>query len=294
MARPMKEGVDYFPLDVVMDTDVQLLEAQFGVKAFAVYIKLLQYIYGSHGYYGEWSEDIGMLFSRSIGEDRTLVSDIVQAAIRRGLFDEAMYKKYRILTSHGIQKRYFEMTKRRQVLEIRKEYLLVHGVLKKVNARINAVNVDNNSKNACSGTQSKVKERKVKKSRVKNTYTSDSADVVGADAPHFDYQLYIDYWNHHVAEPTGIASVRKAAHWSSARKKNLRARVKAEGAKTVLAVFDMVSDSDWLSGRSGDWQADFDWVIKPANFQKIVEGKYKNRQQAAKETFYDKLARGGR
>ena len=292
MARPMKEGVDYFPLDVVMDTDVQLLEAQFGVKAFAVYIKLLQYIYGSHGYYGEWSEDIGMLFSRSIGEDRTLVSDIVQAAIRRGLFDEAMFKKHHILTSRGIQKRYFEMTKRRQGLEIREEYLLVNGVQKKVNAYINVVNADNNSKNACKSTQSKVKQSRVKQSRVKNTYMSDKADIAGAGAPRFDYQLYVDYWNHHVAEPTGIASIRTADKWSSSRKKNLRARVKAEGAKTVLAVFDQVSASDWLSGRAGDWQADFDWGIKPANFQKIIEGKYKNRQQAAKETFYDKLARG--
>ena len=42
MARPVKEGVDYFPLDVAMDTKVELLEAQFGLKGFAVFVKLLQ------------------------------------------------------------------------------------------------------------------------------------------------------------------------------------------------------------------------------------------------------------
>ncbi|MGN1383429.1 MAG: DUF4373 domain-containing protein [Eubacterium sp.] len=200
MARPQKEGVDYFPLDVTMDTNVQLLEAQFGVKAFAVFVKLLQYIYGSHGYYGEWSEDIGMLFSRSIGEDRTLVSDIVQAAIRRGLFDASMFKKHHILTSRGIQKRYFEMTKRRQVLEIKKEYLLVHGVLKKVNAYNNGVNVNNNSKNARSNTQSKVNKRKVNNSiytapagsRNKARKTRQAANAAKKDKDYLERERLID------------------------------------------------------------------------------------------------------
>ena len=43
MARPVKEGLEYFPLDCDIDQDdkVALIEAQHGIKGFGVVIKLL-------------------------------------------------------------------------------------------------------------------------------------------------------------------------------------------------------------------------------------------------------------
>lgn len=291
----MKEGIDYFPLYVAMDERIELLEADFGIKGFGIFVKLRQRIADKHGYYAEWSDKIAKIFGKRINESASLVSEVVNAAIRENLFDETMYQDFGILTSREIQEEYLGITKRRNNGKggyIENRYSLVHGEQNSKNACKNAKNVSRNAKNVCNSSQRKVKESKVKQSRVKNIYMSDSADIVGADAPHFDYQLYADYWNHHVAEPTGIAAIRKADKWSSTRKKNLRARVKAEGAKTVLEVFDLVSASDFLSGRSGKWQADFDWVLKDGNFQKIIEGKFNNRKQPDHETFYDRLARG--
>jgi hypothetical protein len=42
--------------------------------------------------------------------------------------------------------------------------------------------------------------------------------------------------------------------------------------------FKNVSESDYLSGRKQGttWQATFDWILKPENFIKILEGNYKN------------------
>ena len=51
MARPLKSGVDYFPLDVIMNDDVRLVEAEFGIVGFALIIKLYQRIYRDKGYY---------------------------------------------------------------------------------------------------------------------------------------------------------------------------------------------------------------------------------------------------
>ena len=40
MARPTKAGLDYFELDCHMDEKVELIEAEFGLKGFAVIVKL--------------------------------------------------------------------------------------------------------------------------------------------------------------------------------------------------------------------------------------------------------------
>ncbi|QCX33501.1 helix-turn-helix domain-containing protein [Caloramator sp. E03] len=42
-------------------------------------------------------------------------------------------------------------------------------------------------------------------------------------------------------------------------------------------LFEKVNNSDFLSGRSGKWKACFDWIIKPSNLQKIIEGNYDNK-----------------
>ncbi|WP_186293380.1 replication protein [Chitinimonas sp. BJB300] len=45
--------------------------------------------------------------------------------------------------------------------------------------------------------------------------------------------------------------------------------------------FTAVGESDFLSGKSGAWsQCNFDWLLKQANFVKVVEGNYRNGVQA--------------
>lgn len=38
-----------------------------------------------------------------------------------------------------------------------------------------------------------------------------------------------------------------------------------------------IARSDFLTGKKIEWQADFDWVLKPAHVTRIIEGKYDNR-----------------
>lgn len=162
----MKNGIDYLPLDVQLDDKFELIEAQFGLKGFAVVVKLFQKIYGGQGYYCEWTNDIGMLFSRRICENYALVSDIVSASIKRGIFDRNLYDKYSILTSAGIQKRYFEAASRRKKINVKREYLLVQLDQNLKDVYIFEENVDISDKNVDISKQSKVKESKVKESKV--------------------------------------------------------------------------------------------------------------------------------
>ena len=194
MARPVSEGLPYFPLDVALDEKFELIEAEFGLTGFAVVIKLLQRIY-ANGYYCKWNHEVALLFTKSIGLGGNAVSsvinngvsclsagghdvpqkngvvslfsgggivpEILRASINRGIFDKTMFEKYSILTSKGIQERYLEATKRRKLVKIEKAYLLVSGDNFSDNVYINSENVCNNSKNVDINSQRKGKESNI-------------------------------------------------------------------------------------------------------------------------------------
>ena len=43
-------------------------------------------------------------------------------------------------------------------------------------------------------------------------------------------------------------------------------------------LFESVQQSDFLTGRSGQWNnCGFDWILKPANLLKITENTYRNK-----------------
>ena len=160
MGRPVKKGLDYFPLDVRMDDNIKLIEAEYGLLGFAVIIKLYQKIY-ENGYYCDWTYEVALLFAREIGAGGNFVSEIIQAAIRRGIFDKKMFNKYHILTSKGIQKRYLTVCKRRKDFEVDNRYLLISIPIAEDNADKNGINVNENSINVGNNTQSKEKKSKV-------------------------------------------------------------------------------------------------------------------------------------
>lgn len=179
----MKKGIDYFPLDVDFfeDEKVQFIGAKFGAKGEVCAIRLLTRIY-RNGYFLAWDEDAAYLFAKVVGKEFSycLVRDIVHELVRRGFFDETILNSFRILTSRGIQERYFKACERRKVVEVDERYLLVNpGDFKNLKVRrayssapssskcqhdesILGENVYISPKNADILQQSKVKERKVK------------------------------------------------------------------------------------------------------------------------------------
>ncbi len=161
----MGNGVDYFPLDVTLDDKLELTEAEFGLTGFAVVVKLFQKIYGGQGYYCEWNDEVALLFSRKIGLGGNAVSEIVSASVKRGIFDKTLYEKYKILTSSGIQKRYFKAVSRRKSVEVEKQYLLCDCAQFLKNVDIFYKNGDIFTKNANTIEQSKRKDSKEEDSK---------------------------------------------------------------------------------------------------------------------------------
>lgn len=179
MARPLKEGVDYFSLDCYMDDKIKMIQAEFGLKGFAIVVKLWQTIYREHGYYCERNEEKKLLFASEEGADcgPGLINEIVQACIRRDIFSKKLFDKYQILTSRGIQKRYLSITAKRKKAEMKKEYSLVEVAHNSINDDNNRVNVGKNQVNSVDNTQSKVKESKVNN----NAPASASSDLPEED-----------------------------------------------------------------------------------------------------------------
>lgn len=169
MARPTKQGVDYFPLDVHLDNKFKFIEIKHGVEGFGIVIKMLQNIY-SQGYWASWGEDEQLLFASENKIDFTKLETITEECLKRDIFNRRLYDQYAILTSSGIQKRYKEIVRRRKDVNWTANYLLIDDI-NAVNDGNNPVNDDNkptdSQPDAVKSTQSKVKESKVNKSIVK-------------------------------------------------------------------------------------------------------------------------------
>lgn len=74
-----------------------------------------------------------------------------------------------------------------------------------------------------------------------------------------------------------------ATKWTPARKKAVRD--KKISAEEFTPVFKKIEQSDFLTGRTGSWHGcSLDWILKPANWQKIIEGNYDNRKEQKKES----------
>ncbi len=57
----------------------------------------------------------------------------------------------------------------------------------------------------------------------------------------------------------------------------LKARMKEYSLAQIGDVIQNTADSNFLNGKNNrGWKADFDWIINPNNFIKILEGNYKN------------------
>lgn len=69
------------------------------------------------------------------------------------------------------------------------------------------------------------------------------------------------------------------------RKKHIKARLKNNSIDSLKQAFLKAEESDFLAGRSGDWQADLNWIIKSEdNLTKILEGNYDNRNKSAQNS----------
>ncbi len=154
MARPIKNGLDYFPFDTKPDMKMNAVIRKYGATGLGCLIGLYQKIY-DNGYFIKADFDfIEDLCLELRIEDEDYLKEFIRFCVKKNIFDRGFYESDKVLTSNGIQKRFNEATKRRKCTHDVSNYL--------VNVCNNPVNVCNNPVNVNKSTQSKVKESKGK------------------------------------------------------------------------------------------------------------------------------------
>jgi hypothetical protein len=115
MARPIKTGLDYFPMDTTWDIKMRLLKARYKLEGIGLIVELYQAIY-REGYALAWNEDSRLLIADEVGISIERLDEIVAFAASKDIFNSATLKKG-YLTSHGIQARWVKActdTKRKE------------------------------------------------------------------------------------------------------------------------------------------------------------------------------------
>lgn len=200
MARPTAKGVEYFPLNVnfINDLKVRKLLLSCGAEAIAVLIYLLSTIYKDEGYYVEIHEDEIDLIALDVNVTPEFVLEVINKACEVRFFDVNLYNNFNILTSKGIQERYLKITERRKNSVVITQFNLINVYNNSINVNNNSINVDNNPVNVYKSTQSKVKESKGKKSKVKSLSNDSVKNVYLTETEKRDcmnkkiYELYLN------------------------------------------------------------------------------------------------------
>lgn len=159
MARPTKDGLDYFPLDVDVfeDEKIEAIAGEFGIKGELAVIKLLCAVY-KKGYFIVWNDlTKATLLKRLPGVSKELLDQIVARLVAWGFFNEDLFNSAKVLTSENIQAVYFEAIKRRKSPKPTQYVINANN-----NTQAIGVNADINP-------QSKVNKTKVNKSKTKTT-----------------------------------------------------------------------------------------------------------------------------
>lgn len=168
MARPTKQAMDYFSMDTKFDDKTVLYLLETEAVGLAVLVTSWQLIYGNMGYFAINGDDFSLLVKQRISVDINRVNECINSCLRRDLFSQELHDRYGILTSRGIQKRYFEVGKVRKAVEFVPEFMLLD-----VSEYKNLVNVPINSVN---GLRKYTKESKGKETKEKETKIQEESE----------------------------------------------------------------------------------------------------------------------
>lgn len=262
MARPTKEGLEYFPLDTDIDQDEKIIVvvAKYGMKGFGVIVRLMMEVY-RNGYFYHWTEKEQYVFSMKIVETADFVNEVVQECLKWGFFHQELYDKYGILTSKGFQKRFLLAVNRRKGVIIKPEYDLVN----EVNVDNNSVNDDINPENVDNNTP---KEKKVKESKRNK-----------------DNNVYVEILSY-LNEKTG----KNYSHKSEANKKLINGRMnEGRTVEDFKRVID-VKCEEWLQDEKMSQYLRPATLFSQKNFENYVNQKFKSDTNQQKQTkdFRDK------
>lgn len=128
MARPFKDGIEYFPLDVDFfdDDKVRLLRQKHKAKGMYMLVFLLCRMYKNDGYYMKWNGSQAELMADDMRcADTVSLTRLVEDALECGFFDKRIARTHEVLTSAGIQRRFVQAAVNRGTIHMITEFFLL-------------------------------------------------------------------------------------------------------------------------------------------------------------------------
>lgn len=308
MARPKKQGLDYFQknVDFYQDIKIRKLIRHKGIQAVSVYDILLCQIYRV-GYYISWDDDLPFIVSEISDLKEDDILDIINYALSIGLFDKTMYDEHQVLTSHGIQERFFDFcTVAKRKVSASLPYLLVDLSGKIVSPEKQSViteetivfpeettdTSEETGENSAKSTQSKVKKSK---EDIESSLRSDSPSSDGQTTDkkeEINFLAFMDFFNRTMQENKAVIAT--ITDMTKKRREAVAARARKYGKESLEKVVVYAAKSAFLNGENEkSWVTDFNWLFKPNNYVKVLEGNY-NHDLPTNNTFnYGKVNNNG-
>ena len=89
--------------------------------------------------------------------------------------------------------------------------------------------------------------------------------------------VVLQYFNEKMANK----AIKQVRQINNQRSEWLMARVKEYGKDAIFEMIDKAASSDFLNGRNNKgFVATFDWLVRPNNFPKVIDGNYDNNNNA--------------
>lgn len=156
MARPTKEGLDYFPhdTDAVNDEKIEALRLVFGNDGYAFYFIMLERIYRtSDGELNVSDAETITVLRKKIRISKKKFEEILSYSLKINCFSGEIYSKSKKISSEGIKKRMKPVIDKR--LKMKEKYEISDAETKQKRLKKRLPNDDK-------GEERKGKERKVK------------------------------------------------------------------------------------------------------------------------------------
>ena len=227
---------------------------------------------------GAWCQFSLSKFAERLNVDRTTASETLKKLVRQGLVTKRKFESNRVHYCHYFA-RYFNATE----FEMKQPHTIPSGSGEsQLPQQENTPTGSGESQlpqreNTPTGSGESQPNYIELNSYLDKIKFSDYSLVV-ADV---DIRRITDAWN-----DLGLGQVRRIPR-ESKRMKLLCALVNDYGLDAVLATIARVRNSDFLCGQGENgWTANFDWLIKPDNFLKVMEGQYNGKPRNTAPTDY--------
>ena len=247
------------------DRKVKRLVRIYGSDGIAIYITVVCDIYRMNGYYvsddDDYCEDVGIILNLT----KKRVREILTYCCEAGLFHKGMWLTKKVYTSLSIQDRYRDICKRSRNC-IRQDLLLLSET-DEITATSDVSVPETPVVAAETSTKEKRKEKESKEEEKEPSSQSSLSFSPEVEAFAKELGTYFNTtFGNRLPYLTRVTPQRVSA---------IAILEKEFGRDVIFDMFRKLEESPFLLGENERcWRVDFDWLFRPDNFIKVLEGKF--------------------